>query len=115
MTSVEACWTVRFGDPHASDHELNGGILVLETGRIFGGDSGYAYLGTYEIGGATIEGKARIIQHDPDVQSMYGAFEQSFEASFQIVREGSDVMRGKFCRAGYPDAVLILRRLADLP
>jgi len=38
------------------DQLVAGGVVTLETGRIFGGDSIMAYKGTYEVGNGRIEG-----------------------------------------------------------
>jgi len=44
--SVEALWTVEF----ISNLQVFGsGVAVLETGRIFGGDAKYYYLGEYNV------------------------------------------------------------------
>ena len=53
MESYEALWAVYFGDAGDSSGlrpgSANAGVAVLETQRIFGGDSQYYYLGTYEV------------------------------------------------------------------
>lgn len=43
---VEALWSVQFGTP---DHHFGAGVIVLETGRVLGGDSRYTYVGSYNV------------------------------------------------------------------
>lgn len=114
--TVEALWTVRFGDG-ASDQELNGGVAVLETGRIFGGDSAYAYVGRYQVSGDELIGDLRVIMHNSsdDFVSLYNTREPEFRVSFDVRRRDDGSWEGVLARAGHPNARLILRRLAELP
>jgi hypothetical protein len=51
--------SVEFGDVALGGQLYrNGGVAVLETNRIFGGDSGYYYLGTYSIKDGQIEAQS---------------------------------------------------------
>jgi hypothetical protein len=49
MPSVEGLYVVEFGDVQAQGIYRNGGVAVLETLRIFGGDSGYYYVGNFSV------------------------------------------------------------------
>ena len=49
--SVEGMWAMVAGE--AAEGEVrSGGVIVLETGRVFGGDSVVAYVGTYSVEGS---------------------------------------------------------------
>jgi hypothetical protein len=50
VQNLEALYLVEFGDVSGVDYQ-NGGVAVLETSRIFGGDSGYHYVGDYSAFG----------------------------------------------------------------
>ena len=117
QSGIEACWTVRFGAVGAPEGQMNGGVLVFETGRIFGGDSAYAYLGNYVLNGAELSGALRILRHndDPAFVSLYGSNETSFDLTFSGNRTSGDTIKGRLHRQSYPDAALALKRLADLP
>ena len=41
MTSVEALWTAKFGTAEYSIAESEGGVAIIETGKVYGGDSIY--------------------------------------------------------------------------
>jgi hypothetical protein len=52
MPAIEALYVVEFGDVALGGQQYrNGGVAVLETNRIFGGDSGYYYVGTFSSNG----------------------------------------------------------------
>jgi hypothetical protein len=55
--SIEGLWSVDFG--------LGGGIAVMETGRVFGGDSWFAYTGDYEVDGNSVTARLRLQRHNP--------------------------------------------------
>jgi hypothetical protein len=46
MQDLEALWSVMFIAP--GQQNINAGVIIFETGRLFGGDSWYYYTGTYE-------------------------------------------------------------------
>jgi hypothetical protein len=68
VVNIEALWVARFGDATAPDTMRNGGVVVFETGRLFGGDSAYAYVGSYSISGGSVSGAFEIIRHNADPQ-----------------------------------------------
>lgn len=113
--SIEGMWTVRFGPAQATEADLNGGIAVIESGRVMGGDSGYAYLGSIEVAAQSVNGKLRIKRHDRQVASMYGRDEEEFELGFTGTRIGEDRIEGTLHRPGAPAARLLLKRFAELP
>jgi hypothetical protein len=111
--SIEALWTVRFGDPQ----DLQGGVIVLETGRMFGGDSIYAYSGRFELDGNHVRAELDVIRHNftEGMGSIYGTDEARFHARFEGQREGEDRIAGRLIRDGYPEGLLLMERLEPLP
>ncbi len=80
---LEALWTTEF----ISNQNLMGrGIAIFETGRVYGGDASFYYLGTCEakhgaINGEAamvVEGKVRIIHYAGTPLSVIG-FRDDFE------------------------------------
>lgn len=65
-------WAVYFGDVEGG--QVNSGIVVLETNRVFGGDSFMAYRGHYEASGNRLTGSAHIWAYNPtiEVQTAFG-------------------------------------------
>ena len=53
---IDGLWTVEF---ISTLNRSGKGVLVLNNGKIFGGDEGYYYSGTYQTNGNKIEGKIK--------------------------------------------------------
>jgi T3SS negative regulator,GrlR len=77
MPGIEALYVVEFGDVGGQGYR-NGGVAVLETNRIFGGDSGYYYVGTYNIKDNHIEATAKVVKHNPSFANVFGDASLSF-------------------------------------
>lgn len=70
---LEGLWIVKFLSPEPEGMELGGGVAVIESGRLLGGDSGYSYVGSVqpaEPTGWTVE--LKISRHDDDIISVFG-------------------------------------------
>jgi|ERR1039458_979979 hypothetical protein len=66
--TVDGFWIVRF-----TGAEICGsGVVVLANGKLFGGESGFYYVGTYEADGRMLKARAMIRNFDPAVQSGFG-------------------------------------------
>jgi hypothetical protein len=89
--SVEALWVVRYGDasmPSIIDGYSNAGVVVLETGRVFGGDAGYYYLGNSEVQDNQIAGRVRITHFNGPLVDAFRTGRRSFEVEFMGVVQG---------------------------
>jgi hypothetical protein len=114
--SVEALWIATFGDASAPATMQHGGVVVLETQRLFGGDSAYAYAGTYSVVGDIIAGSVTIARHNPDPNFvdiwLTGEDELQFEFHGQL---NGDKIVALLSRQDAPQIGLYLRRFRDLP
>lgn len=116
--SVEALYVVHFGDVADPIGLVNGGVVVLETGRVFGGDSGYFYAGSYRVEGEALQGTATVERHNAGWQSVWGDEEQRFDIEFTGQRcDGGAVIEGRMRRLDMPSSFLPLMwfRMRDLP
>lgn len=101
---VEGFWIVQFeGVPGGS----GGGVAALTKGQIFGGDTGYTYLGSYHADQTSI--KARVTVHNflpgvPNVLGVAGDFELSIAGTVQ-----GDVIKGSASVAQAPGKGLAVR------
>lgn len=114
--SVEAMYQVKFGDIQAPNQYVNGGVVVLETGRVFGGDSGYYYLGEFNINQDNITVKAIIEKHDPTWHSAFGDNSLKFGITVNAkIKAG--VIEGYMIKDGASQQKLPIRlkRIASLP
>jgi hypothetical protein len=65
---VEGFWIVQFEGVQGN----GGGVVFFLKGRIFGGDSGFVYTGTYQTDEKTITGHVNVRNFLPEVLSVFG-------------------------------------------
>jgi len=71
-------WTIEF---ISTMNRFGAGVLVLDNGRLLGGDNGYYYLGNYEVKDNNIQGKVAITRFNKNIISVFGDVDQ-FSLSF---------------------------------
>lgn len=109
---VEALWSVEF---ISTQGDMGAGVIVLETRRIFGGDSRYFYVGSYEVKNQELEAEIEVTHYSGEPYSIFGP-EKNFR--IKITGEiGKDVMMGQGHRVDNPQLKLDVRliRRAELP
>jgi hypothetical protein len=111
--SVDALWTLEFRVDRGWRH---GGIVVFESGRVFGGDRQYYYLGSFSVRGDEVQGTAQITHHSGPVLTAWGSNARDFSVEFRGKREG-DMILGEMWRnvaPGMRQSIRLIRR-APLP
>lgn len=104
MRSLEAMYVVEFGDIQ-SGAMRNGGIAVLETNRVFGGDSGYYYVGTFTVHDDEFQANLKIVKHDPAWTNAFG--DDATEFKLRLVgRVRGDIIQGQMERLDKPGVKL---------
>src|SRR6185437_15828431 len=114
---LEALWSVEFSSNVPGAGNYGAGIVVLETGRIFGGDGQYFYLGDYkyDIRTETATANLKVTHYAGPAHSVFGPAKQ-----FNLVLTGKP-QREKFAFDGHvverPQLTLKVRvtRRAELP
>lgn len=109
---VEALWSVEF----VSNVQGQGaGVVVLETGRIFGGDSNYFYLGSYEVADGVIRAEVTARHYAGPPSSVLGNSEVVTVAA--AGRIGHDFFAVDGHLVGDPSRRISIRltRRAELP
>ena len=71
--TIEALWAVNYSTPQGA---VGAGVVVFETGRIFGGDSLYHYLGNYTLTGDRVRGRVEIIHRFGPPMNIFGPIER---------------------------------------
>ncbi|MCY4559453.1 MAG: hypothetical protein OXF79_24400 [Chloroflexi bacterium] len=116
MSIVEALWAVHFGDAYTPS-QPNGGVAILETSRIFGGDSQFYYVGKYEVTGEKLTAQVRIAHFSGPNMTAFGLpLACPLELKLEGRRNG-DMINGRMWPISQPDLNLpvSLKRLEDLP
>ena len=99
---IEALYVVHFGDLASPDGYINGGVVVLETERVFGGDSGYYYTGSYRVDAEALQVNATIERHNP-TWSVWGDQAPKFDILLTgRRRDGGSVIEGRMRRLDKP-------------
>lgn len=115
--SLEALWTMQFHN--ASGPDSSAGVVVFESGRIFGGDSCYYYIGTYTVEGMTIHGRVQSVLFDrhQQCQSVIGPYENLIFQFHGTMIEGRNIIEGTLTVEGDPTRQIraTLARRNDLP
>ena len=115
MANVEALWSVSF----KSGFGFAGtGVVVFETGRAFGGDSGWYYLGSYEVKEGKIRGRFLIQHYGAEIPTVFGHFPgNSFEIDMVGEFENDNTIKAVGTVVELPEAniELVFGRLSDLP
>ena len=66
-------WTIEF---ISTMNRFGAGVLVLNNGRLLGGDNGYYYLGSYVVEGNNVRGNVDIIRFNKNIISVFGDVDQ---------------------------------------
>ena len=112
--SIEGLWTARFGHYDAPNTWENGGVVVIESGRIFGGDSGTYYLGSVVLDGKSFDANFTVTIYDRERYiTAFGNFETPIEVSAKGERKGN-VIVGRMS-LGEVSIAFDLTKRADLP
>jgi T3SS negative regulator,GrlR len=57
---LEALWSIGFITGQGS---VGAGVVIFETGRVFGGDSSFYWVGTYHVKDGTLTGEVDVHRH----------------------------------------------------
>lgn len=91
---IEGLWIVKFLGPDDPAMSLNGGVLVIETGRLLGGDSGYVYTGEAgPLANGRCAADVTVTRHDPNMESVFGNVDQFVLRGELIVQEADPLGR----------------------
>ena len=108
---VDGFWIVQYEGMKGN----GGGVVMFIKGRVFGGDSGYTYIGSYRVQGNSVKANVMVRNFLPDVPSVVGVV-GDFELNIDAELDG-DVIKGTGSLAN-SQAVgigLKLSRRAELP
>ena len=109
VPSVEGIYVVEFGDVGLPRRQYrNGGGVLLEAQRVFGGDGGYYYVGTYVVEGSHFELTARIVKHDPNWINAFGDESGTFDVKMEAT-VGNGIIQGMMQRLDMVDIALPIR------
>jgi len=77
---MEGFWTVQFSGVQG----WGAGVIALIGGKVFGGDSGFLYIGTYAVQGAIMTGHVHVKRHATGMPNVMGRDEFDLELNGTI-------------------------------
>jgi hypothetical protein len=118
--NVEALWVAYFGDatlPTIIPGYSNAGTVVLETGRLFGGDFAYYYVGSYRLEGDNrFMARATITHFNGPLTDAFNLGLPSFEIAIEGTVSEREIKAQMFLAADPTRSLpLRLERKAELP
>ena len=66
--AVDGFWTVRFEGPQVAGT----GVLIMKDKKVYGGETGFYYIGNYQVDGNVFKARVAIRNFDPAVPSGFG-------------------------------------------
>ena len=114
MKSLEALWAIRFGPIEAP---VSGGVLIFETGNIYGGDTMYAYVGGYVITPRGFDAVVTVVKHfeAPRMIDLWESGSAKFEVNVSATKASDDSYVMSINREEFPSVDAHLVRVIDLP
>jgi hypothetical protein len=100
---LDGLWIVQYHGPAG----VGGGVIVFTKGQVLGGDSGFAYVGTYEEKGDAVKAKVSTTQFDPNIPSVLGV-----PGNHDLLIEGkvkNDTIEGTGALVTHPDSKIVVR------
>lgn len=115
--SVEGMWCFVSGDVDGQAMEA-GGVIILDTQRIYGGDSAIAHVGRYEVKGSQVVGEAESFLYNPAYQGGEDVFGQVVgepqTTTFDLSLNKNGFLVGTLTR-GEISLPIIMQKLRELP
>jgi hypothetical protein len=108
---VDGFWIVQVEAVQGS----GGGVVVLTKGQIFGGDTGFYYLGKYQVENTSLKARVAVRKFLPEIQSIFG-----IDGDYELELTGNikgDVIDGKAVLIGRPGVGIVVRltKRSELP
>jgi len=101
---VESFWILQIETPQFT----SGGVVMFINGKVFGGDSGFTWVGSYQADERLIKARVRVHNFDPKVQNILGVSGNDYEMHLSGNVRG-DTITGTAIVANQPQYSLGIR------
>jgi hypothetical protein len=118
--SIEALWAVNFTGANGVRVAKSGGVIVVETGRVFGGDTWMWYTGKYKLDSSGVANCEITtgVHHTAGGESIFGGPLRPLQMAGTLkIAPDHETMQAHLTVEGSPQMVLqaTLTRVAELP
>jgi hypothetical protein len=100
---LDGLWILQIRRPEFT----SGGVVVFVNGKVFGGDNGFTWVGTYEENPRLVKAQVLVHNFDPEVQSVLG-IQGDYELHFSGNVDGNTIT-GTAILANQPQKSLGIR------
>lgn len=100
---IDGFWLIHAQGPGGTA----GGIAVFSNGKVFGGDSGFYYLGTYQEKGGIVKARVAVHNFDPAIVSILSVA-KDYELNVSATMT-DDAMNGTAVVSGVPNQSIALQ------
>lgn len=100
---LDGLWIVQYHGPGG----VGGGVVIFTKGQVLGGDSGFAYVGSYEEKGEALKARVSATHFDPNIPSVLGV-----PGNHDLLIEGKikdDTIEGTGALVSHPDSKIVVR------
>lgn len=102
--AVDGFWIAQF-----TGKEIYGtGVVLFSNGKVFGGETGFYYIGTYEADGKVVKARVMIRNFDPSIPSGFG-IPGDYEMDVSALLQDDTTMAGTAMIANQPHHSLGIR------
>ncbi len=108
---VEGLWIVYAGEVYRPDFRPGGaaaGLVVLDRGRLYGGDGNYYWVGRYEARGNALTARASTHHYSGSNRTPFGFATSGLEVEVQGSRVQPDVIAGVVRSPAAPSSLPII-------
>jgi glyoxylase-like metal-dependent hydrolase (beta-lactamase superfamily II) len=111
--ALEALWAVTFG----TKEDFGSGVIVFETGRIFGGDTAFYYVGHFDYNrrDQRISGEVNVVRHRPGLPFVFPGHDGGKIQLSGPVSEPTMILSGHLVQDPQQAIAVVCRHLVDLP
>jgi hypothetical protein len=109
---LEALWSIGFV---TGQETFGAGVVIFETGRVFGGDTSFYWVGNYRVKDSTITGEVEVCRHTQGLPFIFPGLDGGRIQFTGQIASPTMVLTGNL--TGYPNQQIAVQftRLADLP
>jgi hypothetical protein len=110
---LEALWSVEFIS--SPTLRQSAGVVVLESSKAFGGDSGYFYVGSYQIVHDVLKAEVKVTHYFGPLNSVFGPHEEFTLKLEGKIADRTFSLRGHLVERPDQKITVQLTKRADLP
>ena len=100
---LEGFWILKILPPPVA----SGGVILFMNGKVFGGDSGFTWVGVYTVNDRLLKARVRVHNFDTDIKSVLGV-EGDYDMHFSGTLDGT-LITGTAMVANQPQHSLAIR------